>query len=228
MQGRKRKVIKQYYCETLMFLPVTFSSYNRFFLWKIGPKARFSDSNIFPFIPFFISQNTRNVYKLFSLYLYQSQTWGHSYLLLLKGSRENEKGSLQSSLLNLTCFLCPDLTVSVSTPLSASIELWYGLMMSCLCFQRTLVQFCPSLLWGLRVGLLFPRNLDNSQYSTGQLDRQPGSLRPDLRARNTEETQLGKWGFVHHINRHLLLLPSSQAGRSSVSQTQPVLSHVHI
>lgn len=52
-----------------MFLLVTFSSYNRFCLFffsqRLGPKARFSDYNISPFTPFFISQNIRNIYKIF-------------------------------------------------------------------------------------------------------------------------------------------------------------------
>ena len=176
----------------------------------------------------------------------------HSCLLLLKSRRENEKGSLESSLLVWVHFLptsIPDPTVPISTLLAASMgfpggsvvkesacqcrrrkrcKLILGLERSlgvgndnpfqysclensmdrgawqatvggvanswtqfsihthigiytaviwfndvCVCFQRPLLLFGPSLLWGLRVGLLFSHNSDNSQDSTQHMLHRP-------------------------------------------------------
>ena len=190
--------------------------------------------------------------------------WKHSCLLLLKGRRENEKGSLEVSLLDCTCFLptsIPDPTVPISTLLAASkgfpggavvkesacqcrrhkrCKLILGLERSlgvgngnlfqysclensmdreawqatvsgqpsihthigiytaviwfndvCVCFQRPLLLFWPSLPWGLRAGLQTIAKTVLSICFTGQLARQPGSPLPGLTARNTEETELG-------------------------------------
>lgn len=88
----------------------------QFFLpWKIGPKARFSDYNICPFIPFFISQNTRNIYERSFLFLYQAKCknvavscFSKKYLAHLQAgvAEENEQGRLESSL-DIPCFLWP-------------------------------------------------------------------------------------------------------------------------
>lgn len=69
-----------------MLLRVTFSSYNSFLLCvffpeRLGPKARFSDYNVSPFTPFFISRNTRNVCNLCP-----SQMWTCRCLLPLRKS----------------------------------------------------------------------------------------------------------------------------------------------
>lgn len=135
-----------------MLLRVTFSSYNSFlfcvfFPERLGPKARFSDYNVSPFTPFFISQNTRNVCNLCP-----SQMWTCRCLLPLRKSlallqqgrlRKMNREAWSPLLLNATCFLWPLLPapLSIPPPLSASIQLWCGFMASCWSFQMPLLMF---------------------------------------------------------------------------------------
>lgn len=156
-----------------MFLRVTFSSYNSFLLCvffpeRLGPKARFSDYNVSPFTPFFISQNTRNICKtFFALFVSKpnvnmslppaSQKIPGSFAA--GAAEENEQGSLEPPVMNATCFLWPLMPVPppIPPPLSASIKLWYGFMVSCWCFQMPLLMFAPLFFGDQRVPFFFSK-----------------------------------------------------------------------
>lgn len=107
----------------LYFLTCNIFSLQHFF-WKTGPEATFSDYNMSPFTPLFISQNKRNISEILLPHLYPSQMSKCSCLLSLKkhvapvqaGSAEkNEQGCLKSCSLKFTCFLWPLAPVPPST-----------------------------------------------------------------------------------------------------------------